>query len=159
MTPVAVEVPTEVTAAVGSVSDPEYPGVSIAALGMVESIKAGRTAGGLAVAVGLVPTFSGCPALAMIAGDVRAAVEAVPAVAHCTVEWLTDPVWSTDRITEGARGLLRDEFTVVLRRKDGGLRCPVCGSDAVEDRSPAGPTRCRSVAWCTDCRNVVEVMR
>ena len=52
-----------------------------------------------------------------------------------------------------------DEFTVVLRRKDGGLRCPVCGSDDVEDRALAGPTRCRSVAWCGSCRNVVEVMR
>ncbi len=159
MTSIAVEVPAAITTAIGSVSDPEYPGVSIAALGMVESIRVTEGDDGLAVAVGLVPTFSGCPALAMIADDVRAAVEGVPSVDRCTVEWLTTPVWSTDRITVGARGLLRDEFTVVLRRKDGGLRCPVCGSDAVEDRSPAGPTRCRSVAWCTDCRNVVEVMR
>ena len=33
------------------------------------------------------------------------------------------------------------------------------GSDAVEDRSLAGPTRCRSIAWCPTCRNPVEVMR
>ena len=45
------------------------------------------------------------------------------------------------------------------RLEDGGLRCPACGSDAVADQSTAGPTRCRSVAWCNQCRNVVEVMR
>ena len=45
------------------------------------------------------------------------------------------------------------------RLEDGGLRCPICGSDAVVDQSLAGPTRCRSVAWCDSCRNPVEVMR
>jgi hypothetical protein len=37
--------------------------------------------------------------------------------------------------------------------------CPVCGSSAVADTSDAGPTRCRSLAWCPDCRNPVEVLR
>jgi len=153
------DAPPEVLAAISSVPDPEYPGVSIVELGLVEHVAAVDAADGLAVAVGLIPTFSGCPALAMIADDVRAAVGAVGGVTSCEVRWLAAPVWSTARISPSARTRLRDEFTVVLRRKDGGLRCPVCGSDAVEDRALAGPTRCRSVAWCESCRNVVEVMR
>jgi ring-1,2-phenylacetyl-CoA epoxidase subunit PaaD len=151
--------PAAIADAVTSVPDPEYPGVSIVELGLVEHVAVDETADGLAVSVDLIPTFSGCPALAMIASDVRVAVAAVPGVSSCEVRWLSTPVWSTDRISPSARRLLRDEFTVVLRRKDGGLRCPVCGSDAVEDRALAGPTRCRSVAWCGSCRNVVEVMR
>jgi len=151
--------PPAVIDAVASVPDPEYPGVSIVDLGLVERISAAATPAGLAVAVELIPTFSGCPALAMIADDVRAAVGAVHGVASCEVTWLTSPVWSTERISAAAVDRLRDEFTVVLRRKDGRLRCPVCGSDEVEDRALAGPTRCRSVAWCGSCRNVVEVMR
>ncbi len=156
---VEVGAPAAVVAAVASVDDPEYPGVSITDLGLVEDVSAVETPTGLAVTVGLVPTFAGCPALAMIAGDVRDAVAAVPGVASCDVRWLTAPVWSTERVSPAARTRLRDEFTVVLRRTDGTLRCPVCGTDEVEDRSMAGPTRCRSVAWCTSCRNVVEVMR
>lgn len=153
------EAPPEIVEAVASVPDPEYPGVSIVDLGLVERVAVEGTPSRLTVTVELIPTFSGCPALAMIAGDVRAAVTATAGVVSCEVRWLTSPVWSPERIAPQARARLRDEFTVVLRRKDGRLRCPVCGSDAVEDRALAGPTRCRSVAWCRSCRNVVEVMR
>ncbi len=143
-----------VEAAVASVCDPEYPDVSIRDLGLVESVEFAKQG----VLVGLIPTFSGCPALAMIAADVRHAVEALPRVSTCEVVWLTSPVWSTSRITPAAKDQLAS-YTVVLRAKDGGLRCPVCGSNSVSDQSEAGPTRCRSVAWCESCRNVVEVMR
>ena len=145
----------DVRRAVATVTDPEYPDISITDLGLVETVSIdGRTA-----TVGLIPTFSGCPALAMIASDVATAVEATHGIEHCTVEWLRAPVWSTDRVSADARSRLEADYTVTLRRKDGGLRCPACGSDAVADQSAAGPTRCRSVAWCTSCRNVVEVMR
>lgn len=150
----------DVRAAVATVPDPEYPDVSIVDLGLLETL---RVVGGgrqpVVAHVGLIPTFGGCPALRMIADDVRHAVEAVPGVDRCDVEWLPGPVWSTERMTPAARRTLAEDYTVVLRRKDGGLRCPVCGADDVADQSMAGPTRCRSVAWCASCRNAVEVMR
>ncbi len=141
--------------AVATVTDPEYPDISITDLGLVQTIDIDRRA----ATVGLIPTFSGCPALAMIAADVAAAVEATHGIDHCTVEWLRSPVWSTERVSPDALTRLEADYTVTLRRKDGTLRCPACGSDAVVDQSAAGPTRCRSVAWCNECRNVVEVMR
>ncbi len=156
-----------VRAAIATVHDPEYPDVSIVDLGLLESIEVNDTT----VTVGLIPTFSGCPALRMIADDVRDAVTTALAEAAsttdtamtrdmaCTVEWLTSPIWTTDRISPTATDRLAADYTVVLRRKDGTLRCPVCGSDAVTDQSLAGPTRCRSIAWCDMCRNPVEVMR
>ncbi len=144
-----------VAAAVATITDPEYPDISITDLGLVESV----AVNGTEAVIGLIPTFSGCPALAMIAGDVRSAVEAVPGIERCTVRWLTAPVWSTDRISSSAQAKLSSDYTVTLRRKDGTLRCPSCGADSVRDQSAAGPTRCRSIAWCDECRNVVEVMR
>lgn len=153
----------QVHAAVASVNDPEYPDVSIVDLGLLESVEIIEAADGGEAAtvahIGLIPTFGGCPALAMIASDVRAAVEAVARIDRCDVEWLAGPVWTTERMTGTAQRTLADDYTVVLRRKDGGLLCPVCGSDAVADQSMAGPTRCRSIAWCSGCRNAVEVMR
>lgn len=146
--------------AVASITDPEYPDISIADLGLVENITVEHSeAQGSRAIVGLIPTFSGCPALAMIADDVRVAVEALEEIDTCTVEWLKSPVWSTDRVSLSARSSLNLDYTVTLRRKDGTLRCPACGSDSVTDQSAAGPTRCRSIAWCPSCRNVVEVMR
>ena len=73
-----------VTDAVASVHDPEYPDVSIADLGLVESITVSES--GDVAAIGLIPTFSGCPALDMIATDVEAAVLALTEVQQCTVE-------------------------------------------------------------------------
>ena len=144
-----------VLAAVASVNDPEYPDVSIVDLGLVESL----TVDDGVAHVGLIPTFGGCPALTMIADDVRAAVETVDGVRRGDVTWLPGPVWTTARMTHDATRRLADEYTVVLRGRDGSLRCPVCGSHEVDDQAIVGPTRCRSVAWCASCRNAVEVMR
>lgn len=148
-----------VRAAVAAVNDPEYPDVSIVDLGLLESLSVDHEAGRVVAHVGLIPTFSGCPALDMIADDVRRSVEAVDRIDRCVVQWLAGPVWDSTRLTAPAESRLADDYTVVLRRKDGSLLCPVCGSDAVVDQSMAGPTRCRSVAWCPSCRNPVEVMR
>jgi len=140
------------------VSDPEYPGVSIVDLGLVETTEIRQGADGLEAHVGLIPTFSGCPALAMIKSDVEATVTRLTGL-PCMVTWLPTPVWDKSRLTEHGRSQLATEYTVVLRNRDGSLRCPICGSSDVADQSIAGPTRCRSIAWCDDCRNPVEVLR
>ncbi|MGB0822298.1 MAG: hypothetical protein ACPGR3_07025 [Ilumatobacteraceae bacterium] len=50
------------------------------------------------------------------------------------------------------------EFSIAIRR-DGVLpTCPVCEKPSLREVSPVGPTRCRAVAWCDACRNVVEVV-
>jgi ring-1,2-phenylacetyl-CoA epoxidase subunit PaaD len=152
-----------VRAAVAAVNDPEYPDVSILDLGLLESLRVEfvteQEVESVVAHVGLIPTFSGCPALQMIADDVRRSVESLEAIDRCVVSWLAGPVWDSSRLTAPAQSRLAEEYTVVLRRKDGSLLCPVCGSDAVVDQAMAGPTRCRSVAWCPSCRNPVEVMR
>jgi ring-1,2-phenylacetyl-CoA epoxidase subunit PaaD len=142
--------------AVASVCDPEYPDVSIADLGLVESIEIDPDG---TARIGLIPTVSGCPALEVIAADVAEAVGGVPGVRRCDVAWLRTPTWSRDRITEAARRVLADDYTVVVRPPTGRLHCPVCGGDQLDDHGAAGPTRCRTTAWCRTCRNVVEVVR
>lgn len=147
--------------ALGTVDDPEYPGISIVALGLYEelSVKYDESTDKPHITIALVPTFSGCPALSMIAADVTTAVEAATDAASVSVDWRADITWTTDRMSAEAERALANEFTVVLRRADGTLRCPVCFADTVQDQSMAGPTRCRSVAWCPNCRNPVEVFR
>jgi ring-1,2-phenylacetyl-CoA epoxidase subunit PaaD len=146
----------DVRLALASVDDPEYAGISIVSLGMIESVVVDRR--GRAV-IELVPTYAGCPALELIARDVIAAAGVVAGVNEVELRWRRDLAWTPDRLRADARVALAREFTVVLRRKDGTIRCPVCGSDGVVDQSEIGPTRCRSVAWCPSCRNPVEVLR
>lgn len=146
--------------AVARVDDPEYPGVSIVDLGLLEAIDVGDLdpAGSHHVTIGLVPTFSGCPALAIISADVDASVRTVDGVGDVEVRWLTTPAWDVSRISHDARGTLAREFTVAVEITGRAPSCPLCGSPTAE-HSMFGPSRCRSVHRCTSCSETVEVVR
>lgn len=154
----ALDLEASVFAAIASVDDPEYPGVSIVDLGLLETFDV-QTNGNTVVE--LIPTFSGCPALAIIASDVAQAVEGVPDVGEVQVRWLRSPVWTPDRLTGEGRAALANEFTVAVEigaRGSGTAVCPLC-SAATEEQSMFGPSRCRSVHRCTQCSETVEVLR
>lgn len=144
----------QVLAALSMVDDPEYPGLSIVDLGLLEQCDVDGTN----VTVGLVPTFSGCPALGIIAEDVTAAISAVDGVERVAVQWLPTPVWSTDRVSELGRAALADQFTVAVEIGRQTPTCPRCGSE-LTPASMFGPSRCRSVSRCKSCSETVEVMR
>ena len=143
-----------VRAAISNVDDPEYPGVSIVDLGLVESLEVD----GVNVSIGLIPTFSGCPALDMIAADVDAAVRAVDGIDDVSVSWLRSPAWSTERLSRRGREALAQEFSVAVQIGNRAPRCPLCDRPTVE-KSMFGPSRCRSVHRCEACSETVEVMR
>ena len=149
------ELELAVHAAVASVDDPEYPDVSIVDLGLLESLVVDSA--GVAD-VGLIPTFSGCPALKIIADEVRVAVAAVGGINDVNVEWLQSPVWSTERVSADARSQLGSEFTVAVQLGQQPPTCPRCGQPTSEV-SMFGPSRCRSVNRCTSCAETVEVLR
>jgi ring-1,2-phenylacetyl-CoA epoxidase subunit PaaD len=131
-----------------------------------------------AVAITLLPTFIGCPALDMIAGDVRAKVGAVPGVASVEVNWVNEPPWTVDRITPAGRAALKAHGVTVpapgggshlhvpghdapptVRLRTSAVPCPFCGSEATYLESPFGPTRCRKIHYCSACRNSFEQMK
>ena len=144
--------------AVSSVCDPEYPDITIAELGILESVSARN--GGSAVRIELVPTMLGCPALDVIASDVTAAARSACTGSDVSVEvvFVADPVWTPDRISPGAVEFMAREYSVAVRRAQSGASCPICGNAALEHRSDFGPTPCRSVEWCPSCRNPIEVV-
>jgi len=126
---------------------------------------------GSTVVITLLPTFVGCPALDMIRDSVRAKVSALPGVEHVEVNFVHDPPWSPDRITESGRASLRAHGVQVPDR--GPLRapssvasipltvsapvpCPFCDSTNTSMESAFGPTRCRAIFYCNDCRNSFE---
>lgn len=146
-----------VTRVASSVEDPGYRGFTIAELGIFGGVRVDATTS--TVEVDLLPTRMGCPALEMIERDVVRAVSAVDGVRAAAVRWQLDPPWTPARVTNDARARLAGEHGVTIRRPDGTVACPVCGSAAVVEVSEAGPTPCRSIARCDACRNPVEVLR
>ncbi len=163
MTVTVRDLATEVGAAVAAVPDPELAGIGIGDLGLVAAVRADPDSG--RVAVDLVPTFLGCPALGVIEADVRAAVLAVPGTTDAAVRFVTEPAWTPARISErGRRQLAELGIAVTAADGDAGARfaavaCPVCGTKRLRAVSERGPTACRAVAWCDACRNPIEVVR
>jgi ring-1,2-phenylacetyl-CoA epoxidase subunit PaaD len=147
---------TLVSIAAGSVRDPELGEVTIGELGLVQSVV---IAGGR-VEVRLTPTFLGCPALSLIASDVRAAVELLgeQSIAEVNVSFVSTPAWSPAQINESGRSKLA-ELGIGVIQPDGSTLCPHCASNDVSQRVPVGSTSCRSVWWCASCRTVIDFMR
>jgi ring-1,2-phenylacetyl-CoA epoxidase subunit PaaD len=139
--------------ALGHVMDPEYGTLSIVDLGIVDDVAVDDDR----VSVTLLPTMAGCPAREVIESDVKSALEDA-GVASVSVEWRLDGSWEPSRLSESAIQQLGREFSIAIRENGALPACPVCSSASLREVSPVGPTRCRSVAWCDGCRNVVEVV-
>ncbi|MGZ4120233.1 MAG: 1,2-phenylacetyl-CoA epoxidase subunit PaaD [Actinomycetota bacterium] len=142
--------------ALRAVMDPEIPTASIADLGIVHDV---RVAPG-EIEIDLLPTFAGCPALDVIREDVEHAARALAPDAEVRVHFVRSPAWTTDRINQDAHEALKTygiagPVPVQLGRKTT-VTCPYCGSDQTVEESAFGPTPCRTVRYCSNCRNPFE---
>lgn len=148
--------------ALQDVVDPEIPAVSVLEMGMVHGVEIDADGH---VTVEILPTFSGCPALAVIGEHVRERLSREPGVGSVEVRFVHDPPWSTDRITEAGREKLRD-FGIAPASPSRGrplavlaterVACPYCGSTHTVRDNLFGPTPCRSLYRCLACRNPFE---
>ncbi|GAA0465783.1 1,2-phenylacetyl-CoA epoxidase subunit PaaD [Alkalibacillus silvisoli] len=150
----------EVKEVLKTVDDPELPSVSVADLGMVHTIKVVNNQ----VFVTMVPTFAGCPALDFIKEDVKKAVLELDLVTDCQVEFSFQEKWSTDAITEeGKRQLKKHGIAPPPEDYQPGQQwsvdCPYCGSDYTSMDNVFGPTACRSILYCSSCKNPFEAMK
>lgn len=95
----------QVRVAVETVPDPELPAVTLGMLGMVHDL---TVDGQGRVAVDLLPTFAGCPAIDMIRRDVVTAVGEVSGVTDVEVVFRYSPVWTPARINDQGRARLAE---------------------------------------------------
>lgn len=135
-----------------SVHDPEIPTISIVDLGIVESVSITNDG----IDVELLPTFVGCPALDIIRGAVLEAL--VPLGRPTTVEFTWRVPWTSDRISPlGRERLAASGFAPPA--EPAAVRCPYCASARVAMDSLFGPTQCRSLFYCRDCRQPFEAFK
>ena len=137
-----------------AVVDPELGGVTIGDLGLVHDVRVDPDS---AVTVELLPTFLGCPALALMAADVEQAALALGA-RECTVVWRVEPSWDSSRITPLGVEQLASLGIAVATTVLASPACPSCGQQMLKSINPVGATACRAVAWCGGCRSVIDVM-
>jgi ring-1,2-phenylacetyl-CoA epoxidase subunit PaaD len=141
------------------IPDPEIPVVSIRELGILREIN--ERDGGVEIVI--TPTYSGCPAMGQIEDDVRSAMAAAGLRAQVVTRLA--PAWTTDWMTEAAKGKLREygiapphttapvENVVRFRKSPpvAAVACPRCGSANTTETSHFGSTACKSLHKCLDC--------
>jgi len=142
------------------VPDPELPAISITDLGIVREV---RQEGG-AVVVALTPTYSGCPATAVIEADVTRALHEY-GIERVRIERRLAPAWTTDWITPRGRERLKEHGIVPpASLADGPLvsvivRCPRCASSRTSEVSRFGSTPCKALYRCEDCREPFDYVK
>ena len=143
--------------AAATVPDPEIPAISIADLGVLRDARVRDDEG---VEVDITPTYSGCPAMGMIAVNVEVALREA-GLPHPRVNLVLSPAWTTDWMTEAGREALRS-YGIAPPTPRGGRRdlfgmdeeipCPRCGSADTEKLSEFGSTSCKALWRCLSCR-------
>ncbi len=148
-------------AACARVTDPEVPVLTIEDLGILHQVdvdERGR------VAVSILPTYSGCPAMGVIALGIETEL-AKDGFDDVSVRLTNSPAWTTDRMSEAAREKLR-AYGIAPPARGAGKRslfeasadvaCPRCGSKDTERVSEFGSTACKALWRCRACREPFE---
>ena len=157
---IATEFLDEVKLALADVNDPEIPAISIVDLGVVHHVSADDGV----IRVELLPTFVGCPALDAIRDAVERRLGAFGRAVD--VRFVFSVPWTSDRITSAGRDALRRSGfapptgsaavgspLVVLETP---VTCPFCASTRTRLENVFGPAQCRSIRYCTSCRQPFE---
>jgi ring-1,2-phenylacetyl-CoA epoxidase subunit PaaD len=149
----------------GRISDPEIPAISLVDLGVIGSVAIGEGA----ISIELLPTFVGCPAIGVMREQITERIGALDLADRVDVRISFDPPWTSDRISPAGRERLRrsgfapphtgpvavngdlSELTVLSVAE-----CPYCGSRNTTMENAFGPTLCRAIYHCADCRQPFE---
>jgi ring-1,2-phenylacetyl-CoA epoxidase subunit PaaD len=158
--------PRNVLAMLDRIADPEIPAVSIVELGMIGGIDVETTR----IRVELLPTFVGCPALEVIRDAIASGLDTFGLDVDVQVSFATP--WTSDRISPAGREKLRRSGFAPPPHLQGGralpmldtgaaatlpaVACPYCGSSNTTLENVFGPTQCRSIRHCADCRQPFE---
>jgi ring-1,2-phenylacetyl-CoA epoxidase subunit PaaD len=148
--------------AAAEVVDPEIPVLTIADLGVLRDVVLNDGH----VEVAITPTYSGCPAMNMIALEIELALERA-GFRHSKVRTVLSPAWTTDWMSEDGRRKLREygiapPLPASSRRALFGVQqvaCPQCGSGDTEVLSEFGSTSCKALWRCKNCREPFDYFK
>lgn len=139
-----------------NVSDPEVPVLSILDLGIVRDVIINEE--NETVEILITPTYSGCPAMQMIAMNVKMEM-LTQGVKNVIVTEILSPAWTTDWMTESGKRKLNEYGIAPPQNKSNEyipiedliVPCPICQSKNTSVISEFGSTACKSLYRCNDC--------
>lgn len=155
-----------------AVPDPEIPVISIVDLGIVREVRFDPVADMFVIAI--TPTYSGCPATAVIAQDIALAMKS-HGVGNFRLENKISPAWTTDWLSAKGREALRgfgiappagaavqqtiDARRVMRSERDAAVECPHCGSKQTRVSSQFGSTPCKALYVCAACKEPFDYFK
>jgi ring-1,2-phenylacetyl-CoA epoxidase subunit PaaD len=148
--------------AAAGVVDPEIPVLTIADLGVLRDV----VLDGEHVEVAITPTYSGCPAMNMIALEIEVALERA-GFRHPKVRTVLSPAWTTDWMSDEGRSKLR-AYGIAPPQASNSRRalfgeqavaCPQCGLKDTELLSEFGSTSCKALWRCKACREPFDYFK
>lgn len=148
--------------AAATVVDPEIPVLTIADLGVLRDV----TVSDGRVEVSITPTYSGCPAMNMIALEIELALEQ-EGIRSPKIRTVLSPAWTTDWMSDEGRRKLR-EYGIAPPQAASSRRalfgeqqvpCPQCGSGKTELLSEFGSTSCKALWRCKSCREPFDYFK
>ncbi|MDQ3108902.1 MAG: phenylacetate-CoA oxygenase subunit PaaJ [Bacteroidota bacterium] len=146
------------------VVDPEIPVLTIMDMGILRDVKADENG----IEVTITPTYSGCPAMEMIAEEIKSALSK-KGFSNVTIKSVLSPAWTTDWITEEGKAKLfkygiappahstADKGALLGNPKS--VKCPQCKSEHTEMISNFGSTACKALWKCLDCKEPFDYFK
>ena len=145
-----------------TVTDPEVPVLSITDLGIVRDIQIHEKD----VEIFITPTYSGCPAMDMIAMNIR--MELIQnGFTNIKITQQLSPAWTTDWMTEEGKQKLKEygiappvgkaidkKYLEELK-----VECPQCLSKNTILLSQFGSTSCKALYQCSDCKEPFDYFK
>jgi ring-1,2-phenylacetyl-CoA epoxidase subunit PaaD len=147
------------TRVANAVLDPELPELTLEDLGIVRSVVVEHGT----VVVTITPTYTGCPATAVMAHEIEQALNDA-GWSDVDVRTNFSPAWTTDWITEVGRAKLQQAGIGQPPSLRGGFEqavsepvpCPRCGSRRTRRQGMFGSSACREPYVCGACAEPFE---
>ena len=145
-----------------TVYDPEIPVLSIIDLGIVRDINIQKEE----IEITITPTYSGCPAMDVIAMNIRMAL-IKEGFTSIKISHQLSPAWTTDWMTEAGKQKLKSYGIAPPSAKTFDknyletlvVECPLCRSKNTKLISQFGSTACKALYQCLDCREPFDYFK
>ena len=148
-----------------TVTDPEIPVLTVTDLGIIRDVKLN----GDEIEVVITPTYSGCPAMDMIAMNIKMELLA-NGFQNIKIKQVLSPAWTTDWMSEAGKQKLK-EYGIAppnprqqvcnneLFAPAEAVQCPHCNSYHTYRISEFGSTACKALYQCNDCKEPFDYFK
>lgn len=148
-----------------NVPDPEVPVLSVLDLGIVRDVIMQDDG---SVEVVITPTYTGCPAMDMIATNIRMELLA-NGYQQPKITTILSPAWTTDWMSEEGKQKLKEYGIAPPLPKqqackqelfaEEAVQCPRCNSYHTSRVSEFGSTACKALYQCLDCKEPFDYFK